>query len=89
MEANTPLPGLGFESSALAAAHAIHNGLTTAPGTYDYMRGEKVAFGLLAHLVLESQPASIVEEVLAFSNGVGLPTTFTDIGLGNPDPELL
>jgi glycerol dehydrogenase len=53
------------------------------------MRGEKVAFGLLAHLVLESQPASIVEEVLAFSNGVGLPTTFTDIGLGNPDPELL
>src|SRR5512135_629157 len=30
VEANTLLSGLGFESSGLAAAHAIHNGLTTA-----------------------------------------------------------
>jgi glycerol dehydrogenase len=47
VEANTLLSGLGFESSGLAAAHAIHNGLTTAPGTHPYMHGEKVAFGLL------------------------------------------
>ena len=89
VEANTLLSGLGFESSGLAAAHAIHNGLTTAPGTHNYMHGEKVAFGLLAQLMLESQPVSIVEEVLAFSNSVGLPTTFADIGIGNPDRELL
>src|SRR5258708_29240381 len=89
VEANTLLSGLGFESSGLAAAHAIHNGLTTAPGTHNYMHGEKVAFGLLAQLMLESQPVSIVEEVLAFSNSVGLPTTFADIGIGNPAPELL
>jgi glycerol dehydrogenase len=89
VEANTLLSGLGFESSGLAAAHAIHNGLTTAPGTHGYMHGEKVAFGLIAQLMLESQPNSVVEEVLAFSNSVGLPTIFADIGIGNPSRELL
>ena len=89
VEANTLLSGLGFESSGLAAAHAIHNGLTVAPGTHSYMHGEKVAFGLLAQLMLESQPQSVVEEVLAFSNRVGLPTTFANIGIANPTGELL
>jgi glycerol dehydrogenase len=89
VEANTLLSGLGFESSGLAAAHAIHNGLTTAPGTHGYMHGEKVAFGLIAQLMLESQPTSVVEEVLAFSISIGLPTTFEDIGIGNPSRELL
>jgi len=89
VEANTLLSGLGFESSGLAAAHAIHNGLTTAPGTHDYMHGEKVAFGLIAQLMLESQPRSVVEEVLAFSSSVGLPITFADIGIGDPSQELL
>jgi glycerol dehydrogenase len=28
VEANTLLSGLGFESGGLAAAHAVHNGLT-------------------------------------------------------------
>jgi glycerol dehydrogenase len=89
VEANTLLSGLGFESSGLAAAHAIHNGLTTAPGTHGYMHGEKVAFGLIAQLMLESQPKSVVEKVLAFSNCVGLPTTFADVGIGNPSQEIL
>ena len=89
VEANTLLSGLGFESSGLAAAHAIHNGLTVAPGTHSFMHGEKVAFGLLAQLMLESQPESIVSEVLAFSNSVGLPTTFADIGIAYPDKDLL
>ncbi len=31
VEANTLLSGLGFESGGLAAAHAIHNGLTALP----------------------------------------------------------
>jgi glycerol dehydrogenase len=89
VEANTLLSGLGFESSGLAAAHAIHNGLTTAAGTHAYMHGEKVAFGLLAQLMLENQPQSLVEEVLAFSRSVGLPATFADIGIENPSAELL
>ena len=89
VEANTLLSGLGFESSGLAAAHAIHNGLTTAPGTHGYMHGEKVAFGLIAQLMLESQPSSVVEEVLAFSKSVGLPITFAEIGIADPDQALL
>lgn len=89
VEANTLLSGLGFESSGLAAAHAIHNGLTTAAGTHGYMHGEKVAFGLLAQLMLESQPQRLVEEVLTFAGDVGLPTTFADIGIDSPGEELL
>ena len=89
VEANTLLSGLGFESSGLAAAHAIHNGLTTAPGTHGTMHGEKVAFGLITQLMLESQPQSVVDEVLTFSISVGLPITFAEIGIGNPSQELL
>jgi glycerol dehydrogenase len=31
----------------------------------------------------------VVDEVLEFSNSVGLPTTFADIGIGEPSRELL
>ncbi len=89
VEANTLLSGLGFESSGLAAAHAVHNGLTTAAGTHHFMHGEKVAFGVITQLMLESQPAAVVNEVLTFSRTVGLPTTFAEVGIANPSRELL
>src|SRR4029078_7484556 len=81
VEANTLLSGLGFESSGLAAAHAIHNGLTTARATHDYLHGEKVAFGLLAQLVLEGQGRPVLHRVLGFATEVGLPITLAEIGL--------
>jgi glycerol dehydrogenase len=81
VEANTLLSGLGFESSGLAAAHAVHNGLTAAPETHAYYHGEKVAFGLLVQLVLEGAPHATVEEVLGFSTEVNLPITLACIGL--------
>jgi glycerol dehydrogenase len=81
VEAKTLLSGLGFESSGLAAAHAIHNGLTTAPATHECLHGEKVAFGLLAQLVLEGQPRSVLRRVLGFATEVGLPITLAEIGL--------
>ena len=41
VEANTLLSGLGFESGGLAAAHAVHNGLTALDGdTSLHARGE-------------------------------------------------
>ncbi len=89
VEANTLLSGLGFESSGLAAAHAIHNGLTVVPGTHDYFHGEKVAFGTLVQLVLEGRPRSIVEEVLTFSSEVGLAVCLADIGLNEVPRETL
>jgi len=89
VEANTLLSGLGFESSGLAAAHAVHNGLTAIPATHHFMHGEKVAFGVLVQLMLEGQPEAVVSEVLAFSTSVGLPITFAGIGLQNPDAATL
>jgi glycerol dehydrogenase len=89
IEANTLLSGLGFESSGLAAAHAVHNGLTAAASTHPYFHGEKVAFGVLVQLVLEGKPRDVVEEVLRFSTEVGLPTTLTHIGLEEPSPETI
>jgi glycerol dehydrogenase len=89
VEANTLLSGLGFESSGLAAAHAVHNGLTAAPATHAYFHGEKVAYGLLVQLVLEGQPRPVLEEVLRFAAEVGLPVTLAEIGLTDPPAELL
>ncbi|HET9803146.1 MAG TPA: glycerol dehydrogenase [Candidatus Acidoferrum sp.] len=89
VEANTLLSGLGFESSGLAAAHAVHNGLTAVPETRPYLHGEKVAFGVLVQLVLEGQPHSVIEEVLRFSTSVGLPITLAEIGLERMTPETL
>lgn len=81
VEANTLLSGLGFESSGLAAAHSIHNGLTAVPETHDYLHGEKVAFGALTQLILEGKPRAEIEELLTFSCEVGLPVTLAQVGL--------
>jgi glycerol dehydrogenase len=89
VEANTLLSGLGFESSGLAAAHAVHNGLTAAAGTHRYLHGEKVAFGLLVQLVLEGAPRVTVEQVLTFSSEVGLPITLAQIGLAELPADIL
>jgi glycerol dehydrogenase len=89
VEANTLLSGLGFESSGLAAAHAVHNGLTAAPPTHAYFHGEKVAYGLLVQLVLEGQPRMVVEPVLRFATQVGLPVTLAEVGLRGLSKDVL
>lgn len=90
IEANTLLSGLGFESSGLAAAHAIHNGLTALPGTHAYLHGEKVAYGTLAQFVLENRPQSDLFEAYGFFRQVGLPTTLAEIGVADAtDDDLL
>jgi len=89
VEANTLLSGLGFESSGLAAAHAVHNGLTTAPATHEFFHGEKVAYGVLVQLTLEGKPRSLFTEVLEFASEVGLPITLAEIGLRELDGDML
>ncbi len=81
IEANTLLSGLGFESSGLAAAHAIHNGLTALEEAHHNFHGEKVSFGTIVHLVLENAPREELEEVLAYCKSVGLPTCLGDLGV--------
>ena len=80
VEANTLLSGLGFESGGLAAAHAVHNGLTALPATHDYMHGDKVNFGTLTQLALEDRSTAEINEFIAFCAGVGLPTTLEEVG---------
>lgn len=80
-EANILLSGIGFESGGLAAAHAIHNGLTVLPETHGYFHGEKVAFGLLAGLHLTGSTGSELNEVYGFCEAVGLPLTLAQIGV--------
>lgn len=89
VEANTLLSGLGFESGGLAVAHSVHNGLTVARETHYHLHGEKVAFGLLTQLVLEGKPQSLIDEVMEFSSTVGLPITLAEVGLKEPEDELI
>jgi glycerol dehydrogenase len=81
IEANTLLSGLGFESAGLAAAHAVHNGLTVLPGTHDALHGEKVAFGTLVQIVLDGTAAEEFATAARFCRAVGLPVTLAELGL--------
>lgn len=81
IEANTYLSGIGFESGGLAAAHAIHNGLTSISETHKMYHGEKVAFGVLTQLVLENVERDELEEVISFLMEVGLPVTLEELGI--------
>ncbi len=87
VEANTLLSGLGFESGGLAAAHAIHNGLTVIDATHEKTHGEKVAFATLVQLVLTDREPQFVDEVIEFAQTVGLPTTLADLGVEEPTEE--
>jgi glycerol dehydrogenase len=89
VEANTLLSGIGFESAGLAAAHGIHNAMTVAEGTHAYLHGEKVAFGVLVHLMLEKQAAELVSDVANFCRDVGLPLTLAAVGLDAGDEQTL
>jgi glycerol dehydrogenase len=81
VEANTLLSGLGFESGGLSSAHGIHDCLCNLEGTHAYYHGEKVAFGTLAGLFLEARPQPLIDQVYAFCQSIGLPTTLRQIGL--------
>ncbi|OAA93201.1 glycerol dehydrogenase [Clostridium coskatii] len=87
IEANTYLSGVGFESSGLAAAHAIHNGFTALEECHGLYHGEKVAFGALVQLVLENSPMEEIEEVIDFCLQVGLPITLNDLGIKKVNNE--
>ncbi|MFA6713197.1 MAG: glycerol dehydrogenase [Bacteroidales bacterium] len=81
IEANILLSGIGFESSGIASAHAIHNGLSALKETHSFFHGEKVAFGVLAGLHLTDALPQDMETAYSFFEKVGLPTSFLDIGI--------
>lgn len=79
IEANTLLSGIGFESSGLATAHSVHNGLSVLEETHSFYHGEKVAFGVLTGLHLTGAPPEEKVTVYSFCEEIGLPTTFADL----------
>ncbi|CAG8999895.1 MAG: Glycerol dehydrogenase [Candidatus Celerinatantimonas neptuna] len=81
IEATIYLSGVGAEAGGLAAAHAIHNGMTAVPDLHHAQHGEKVVFGLLTQLVLENAPKSELEQVLYIAKTAGLPLTLEELGL--------
>ncbi|MGL5949304.1 MAG: glycerol dehydrogenase [Aeromonas sp.] len=85
IEANTYLSGIGFESSGLAGAHAIHNGLTKLDECHHLLHGEKVAFGTLVQLVLENADLAEINTVIEFCRAVGLPTNLHQMGVKTLD----
>lgn len=89
IETNILLSGLGFESGGLAAAHAIHDGLTVLEETHKMFHGEKVAFGTICQLVLENAPMEEIEEVIGFCLQVGLPVCLADLGVKNIGDRLM
>jgi glycerol dehydrogenase len=89
IEANTLLSGLGFESGGLAAAHAIHNGLTAVEATHGLAHGQKVNIGSVTQLVMEGAPSSDIKDFIEFTTRVGLPTTLTEVGLRSDDEKSL
>ncbi|KAJ8904946.1 hypothetical protein NDN08_001459 [Rhodosorus marinus] len=88
IECNTLLSGLGFESGGLGAAHAIHNGMTITPKTHHAIHGEKVAFALVAQLVMEDNREEALR-VSKFNKEVGLPYKLSELHLEASDTETL
>jgi glycerol dehydrogenase len=89
IEANILLSGLGFESSGLAAAHGIHEGLLALKGAEGALHGELVAFGTIAQLVMESYSREETDRVIDFCNSVGLPVTLRQLGIADASPKNL
>ena len=81
IEATIYMSGVGAESGGLAAAHAIHNGMTAVHDLHGAMHGEKVAVGWVAARVMEGASAGELDEVSGRLNAVGLPLTLQDLGL--------
>jgi glycerol dehydrogenase len=89
IEANILLSGLGFESSGLAAAHGIHEGVLALEGTEGALHGEMVAFGTIAQLVMENYAKDEIDKVIDFCKAVGLPVTLRQLGVADTSPKNL
>lgn len=81
LEATIYLSGTGAESGGLAAAHAIHNGMSIIDDLHTAQHGEKVVFGLLTQLILEHASVEEIEEVISIIQTACLPMSLKQLGL--------
>ncbi|MBS0848989.1 oxidoreductase [Citrobacter sp. JGM124] len=70
--------GLGERYTRVAAAHAIHNGLTTLPQTDRFLHGTKVAYGILVQSALLGQD-DVLEQLTAAFARFNLPTKLAEL----------
>ncbi|SKC23216.1 uncharacterized oxidoreductase [Kosakonia radicincitans] len=66
--------GLGERYTRVAAAHAVHNGLTVLPQTDKFLHGTKVAYGILVQSALLGQDDVLAQLIDAYQR-FNLPTT--------------
>ncbi|GAG20361.1 unnamed protein product, partial [marine sediment metagenome] len=89
VEANTLLSGIGFESGGLAAAHGVAQSYTSfSQVEANFLHGEMVAMGVIAQLMMESQPDEAAR-VAEFFAGVGLPIHLGQLSLDETDANVL
>lgn len=72
--------GLGERYTRVAAAHAVHNGLTVLPATSAFLHGTKVAYGILVQCALLGQHRQL-HELSAAWDRFGLPTSLAAMGV--------
>ncbi|MGC5324677.1 iron-containing alcohol dehydrogenase family protein [Brevibacillus sp. SYSU BS000544] len=80
--------GYGDKYGRISGAHAIHNGLTVASATHEFLHGEKVAYGILVQLAIE-QKWDAIDELLPYYLDLGLPTRLESVGLHLEDSTTL
>ncbi|MGY6030492.1 oxidoreductase [Phytobacter sp. AG2a] len=72
--------GLGERYTRVAAAHAVHNGLTVLPQTEKFLHGTKVAYGILVQSALLGQEEVLAQLVNAYQR-FNLPTTLAALAV--------
>jgi len=80
--------GFGDKYGRIAAAHSVHNGLTTVKETHHLLHGEKVAYGILSQLALEENWVE-VEKLVPFYKVLELPYQLNHLGLSLKDMDKL
>jgi len=70
--------GLGERYTRVAAAHAVHNGLTVLPQTEKFLHGTKVAYGILVQSALLGQDEILTQLIAAYQR-FNLPTTLAGL----------
>lgn len=80
--------GLGERYTRVAAAHAVHNGLTALPATAPFLHGTKVAYGILVQCALLGRH-DWVRELSAAWGEFGLPTSLAAMGVDIRDNDVV
>ena len=77
--------GLGERYTRVAAARAVHNGLTVLPQTEKYLHGTKVAYGILVQSALLGD--DVLAQLVAAYRRFNLPITLRelDVDIHNRD----